>query len=367
MASRPKSLSPPRARAYASSIEQRAAECRFEDRSRLRRRLPDVAGDEVRAIGLDEMALRHQSEGAQDLAEQAGDGRLAGPGVAREHEVVAGLQRRQLALGAQLLDAQQAGQATDIGLHGVEADEVVELGEQLFDRARRRAARPVPSATGDAAVAELAATAVRRCLAAPRGEQRRRRRRRRAARRGSGRWRRSRRVTARGRRPPRHGRGASPPRSSGSLDSRPSRASALTSRSNSVLGRSSHDRLPCSIPPSRSRSGVMITGGSSRGPMSSTQARSSSPDNLPSLSNTAAASSPASIVTSPRWSSPARACELGGHPVDERIDVLAEDPGHARHRTRTPPPPTDGCFPDGTVMKHPSVGHSGRGLTATGR
>ena len=118
--------------------EQRAAERRLEDGSRLRRRLPDVTGDEVRAIGLDEMALGHESEGAQDLAEQPGDGRLAGARIAREHEVVARLQRRQLPLSAQLLDAQQAGQATDICLHGVEADEVVELGEELFDRARRR-------------------------------------------------------------------------------------------------------------------------------------------------------------------------------------------------------------------------------------
>ena len=165
MASRPKSLLAAAGEGVGLVDEQRAAERRFEDRSRLRRRLADVAGDEVRAIGLDEMALRHESEGAQDLAEQAGDGRLAGAGIAREHEVVAGLQRRQLPLGAQLLDAQQAGQATDVGLHGVEADEVVELGEQLLDRARRRAARPVARAPVAAAVAGLAEPGV----AVPRG------------------------------------------------------------------------------------------------------------------------------------------------------------------------------------------------------
>ena len=30
--------------------------------------------------------------------------------------------------------------------------------------------------------------------------------------------------------------------------------------------------------------------------------------------------------------------KFGRHSVDERVDVLAENPGHARHRTRTPPP-----------------------------
>ena len=85
--------------------------------------------------------------------------------------------------------------------------------------------------------------------------------------------------------------------------------------------------------------------------MSSTQARSSSPDNLPSLSNTAAANSPASIVTSPTVVVAGQRLELGGHTVDERIDVLAEDPGHARHRTRYPSPPTDGCFHDGPVRE----------------
>ena len=58
--------------------EQRAAERRLEHGAGLRGRLADVAGDEVRAVGLDEVALGHEAERAQDLAEQAGDGRLAG-------------------------------------------------------------------------------------------------------------------------------------------------------------------------------------------------------------------------------------------------------------------------------------------------
>ena len=115
--------------------EQRAAERRLEHGSRLRRRLADVAGDEVGSVGLDEVAFGDEAEGAQDLAEQAGHGRLAGPRVAGEHQVVARLQGRQVALLAELLDAQEAGQPAHVGLDGLEADEVVEFGEQFLDRA----------------------------------------------------------------------------------------------------------------------------------------------------------------------------------------------------------------------------------------
>ena len=118
--------------------EQRAAERRLEHGSRLRRRLADVAGDELRSVGLHEVALGHEAEGAQDLAEQPGHGRLAGTGVAGEDQVVARLQRRQLAVVTELLDAQQAGQPAHVGLDRLEADEIVELGEQLLDRAGRR-------------------------------------------------------------------------------------------------------------------------------------------------------------------------------------------------------------------------------------
>ena len=89
--------------------------------------------------------------GAQDLAEQPGDGRLAGAGIAGEHEVVAGLDRRQPPLLAQPLDAQQAGQPAHVGLDLLEADQRVELGEQLLDRPLRRQLgprRPPPAGAG---------------------------------------------------------------------------------------------------------------------------------------------------------------------------------------------------------------------------
>ena len=71
----------------------------------------------------------------------------------------------------------------------------------------------------------------------------------------------------------------------------------------------------------------MMTGGFSRGPMSSTHARSSSPDSRPSLSNTAPASSPASMVTSRAVIGARQRLQLGGHAVDEGVDVLGEHPG----------------------------------------
>ena len=93
------------------------------------------------AVGLDQMTLGDDAQGAQDLAEQPGDGRLAGAGVAGEHEVVAGLQRREPPLLAQALDAQQAGEPPYVGLDLLQTDQRVELGQQLLDRPRRRQLR----------------------------------------------------------------------------------------------------------------------------------------------------------------------------------------------------------------------------------
>ena len=313
--------------------EQRAAERRLEHGACLRGRLADVAGDEVRPVGLDEVALGHEAERAQDLAEEAGHRRLAGARVAGEDEVVAGLQRRQLAVVAQLLDAQQARQPAHVGLHRVEADEVVELGEQLLDLAGRR----------------------QRCGGRCRGWSRRRSWPCCAAsRRTAGRTRardaggveggeqhpaeavdggRPPPATVRGRRRRRRGRGASRARSSGRRAGPESRASALTQQVEERARAIEPAALvPAACRRSRRRSGVTITGGSSRGPMSSSQARSSSPDSRPSLSNTAAVRSLASMVTAARSSATAERDELARHPVDERVDVLGEDPGHAGHR-----------------------------------
>ena len=65
--------------------------------------------------------------------DQARDRRLAGPGVAEEHEVPGQRRRGQPGLGAQALDAQELRLLPDLGLHAAQADERVELGEELLE------------------------------------------------------------------------------------------------------------------------------------------------------------------------------------------------------------------------------------------
>src|SRR5699024_4801406 len=49
--------------------------------------LADVAGDEARSVGLDELTPFDDAEAAVDLGEESGDGGLAGARVAGEDEV----------------------------------------------------------------------------------------------------------------------------------------------------------------------------------------------------------------------------------------------------------------------------------------
>ena len=120
--------------------QHRAAQCRLEDRLRLGCRLTDVAGDEIGPVGLDQVPLLDDAEGAVDLAEQARHRGLPSSGVADEHEVAAGLDHGELLFGAQLLHTQQAGELADLGLDVIEPDQLVELEQQFLDRAiwRRR-------------------------------------------------------------------------------------------------------------------------------------------------------------------------------------------------------------------------------------
>ena len=114
--------------------EQRAAQAGLEHRLGRGGGLADV----TRPRGAERSVStrwpdRHQPEGAQDLAEQPGDGGLAGARIAGEHEVVAGLERRQATFLAQGLDAQERGQPAHVGLDGVQPDRA--------RRARRAAPR----------------------------------------------------------------------------------------------------------------------------------------------------------------------------------------------------------------------------------
>ena len=282
MASRPKSCSLPRASAYASSIEQRAAERRLQhgpraaSRSgrrsrrrgasgRSRRGGPWTRSPSVRRIWLSSRATVVLPVPGLPVNTRWWLVSIVGrPRSSRRRWIRSRLVSRRTS-------------ALTVG----EPDERVELGEQLLDRARPAAGRPGAAAAVGAAP-PVAAAAGRRRPASParagRAGRRRRRRTPAAARRGSRRWRRSRRATARGRSTPRRGRGARRRRSSGRRGAVPSRASARTSRSNSVLGRSSHARRPSSSPLSRSCSDDTRTGGSSREPMSSSHASSSAAD-----------------------------------------------------------------------------------------
>ena len=199
--------------------EQGPAERRLHDGARARRRLADVPGDEVRAVGLDEMTLGHDPEGTQDLAQQAGDGGLARAGIAGEHEVVARLDRRQATLGTQALDPQQAGQATHVGLDVGESDQCRRArpaAPPTVGQAAARASRSPPPGLRCPSPADA-----RRCRRASPAGRRRPRRTRRGGRCGNGRWPRSRRARGRGRRPRRREPGGSRSRSSAPLADRP--------------------------------------------------------------------------------------------------------------------------------------------------
>ena len=99
----------------------------------LHRGLAEVAGDQLGAVDLDQLALREQPERAVDAGDQPGDGGLAGAGVAVEDQVPGDRRRGQAGVAAQPLDPQHRGLAVDLGLHVGQADQVVELGEQLLD------------------------------------------------------------------------------------------------------------------------------------------------------------------------------------------------------------------------------------------
>ncbi len=137
MASRPKSFSPPRARLYASSISSTPPSARSKAATTRPGGLPDEPGDQARPVGLDQVAPLDDAQRAVDLGQQSGDGGLARARVAGEHEVPALVEHGQVALAADLLDAEQVRDEVDLVLDAVEADEGVELGQQLVERAGR--------------------------------------------------------------------------------------------------------------------------------------------------------------------------------------------------------------------------------------
>ena len=117
--------------------EQHAADGLLEDRLDLERGLADEAGHQPGPVGLHQVPLLDHLQGPVDLGQQAGDRRLAGPRVAGEDQVATGLDHRQAPRQPQLLHPEQVGDELDLGLHRRQADQPVELGQQLLDRSGR--------------------------------------------------------------------------------------------------------------------------------------------------------------------------------------------------------------------------------------
>ena len=117
--------------------EQHAAVGRVEDLGDLGRGLADEAGDQPASIDLDELPLLDDSEGAVDPGQQSAHGGLAGSGVAAEDQVLRVVDDREVPLLAEPLDPQQGGQEFHLLLHRIEADQTVELGQQVHQWLRR--------------------------------------------------------------------------------------------------------------------------------------------------------------------------------------------------------------------------------------
>ena len=124
-----------------------------DDLGGLGRGLAEVAGDELGAVDLDEVAPGQQAQRLVDAADEAGHGRLPGAGVAGEHEVAGHGGALQPGVDAQLLDAQQGDLPVDLALDALEPDQGVELGRA----ARRGCARGGAVGCGSARSAGVAA------------------------------------------------------------------------------------------------------------------------------------------------------------------------------------------------------------------
>jgi hypothetical protein len=78
------------------------------------------------------MFFRQDTERVQNLREQTGDRRLASARIA-DDEVPARGYARQAALGPERLDPQQVGNESHFALHLGEADQAVELLQEIVE------------------------------------------------------------------------------------------------------------------------------------------------------------------------------------------------------------------------------------------
>src|SRR6266545_1189608 len=132
--------------------EEHAVERALHDSVGLDRGRADELADETGAVGFHEMAALQESHRAIHLGEQARDGRLAGSGVAEEHEVLARRDLREAVLLPACLhleDRELVGQLVADGLPHALAERAQRVG-RLLERIPPRHAWTVPARMGGA-------------------------------------------------------------------------------------------------------------------------------------------------------------------------------------------------------------------------
>ena len=136
IASRPKSWLLVASSEYASSMKRTPPMRTVDHGVRLDRRLADVPTDEVLTRRLHETAVIEEAECSEDLADQPGDGRLAGSGRAVEDEVMVQVGGPQTVCLPLSLHAEEGDQRPHPLLDGGETDKRIQLGENVLQPLR---------------------------------------------------------------------------------------------------------------------------------------------------------------------------------------------------------------------------------------
>jgi len=92
----------------------------------------DILADEIRACDFHQLALGQGADGLHVPGDQAGDGRLAGAGIAGEDHVLGDLAGLHALLAAHLLHLDMALQRPDVVLDLIQADHFIELRVDFF-------------------------------------------------------------------------------------------------------------------------------------------------------------------------------------------------------------------------------------------
>ena len=93
--------------------------------------LAHIARHQAGAVHFDQLSLAQDADGSIKPTDQAGDGGLAGTGVAEEDHVEAHRRNRKVVLLAELTDLDEVDEVFDLLLHGLEAHQAVQLLHQL--------------------------------------------------------------------------------------------------------------------------------------------------------------------------------------------------------------------------------------------